>query len=288
MLTLWIVGLHVDDVADEQQRFFLNVGIGLFVAGALYLLYLGLEPFVRRSWPSMLITWSRLLAGRLRDPLVGRDILVGATAGAAGALLGAAMDVLPRRLGLPELTPHLADLGVLMGARALAATILGSVNNGLQNAIITVFEFAVLRALFAWITGRGIRWSGRRWGWAARLAMSETASERVFVALVLVVIGGLALDGNGPLAQRLLNAGYQVVTMGMTLAVLLRLGIVASAMMFFVQSVLLRVPLTLDGGALHAAGAWVAIAAIITLAAAGFWLARAHEPLFGEPRGHTA
>ncbi len=118
--------------------------------------------------------------------------------------------------------------------------------------------------------------------------MSDKTSERVFVTLVLVVVGGLALDGNAPLAQRLLNAGYQVVTMAMTLAVLLRLGIVASAMMFFVQSVLLRVPLTLDGGALHAGGAWVAIAAIITLAAAGFWLSRSGEPVFGAPRSNTA
>ena len=62
-------------MADEQQRFFVSIGLRLFVAGALYLLYLGLEPFVRRSWPTMLVGWSRVLAGRIRDPLIGRDIL---------------------------------------------------------------------------------------------------------------------------------------------------------------------------------------------------------------------
>jgi hypothetical protein len=32
---------------------------------------------VRRRWPARLISWSRLLAGGFRDPLVGRDVLVG-------------------------------------------------------------------------------------------------------------------------------------------------------------------------------------------------------------------
>jgi serine/threonine-protein kinase len=51
---------------------------GVFV----WIIYLALEPFARRHWPRMLISWSRLLSGRFRDPLVGRDLLVG-TAGAA-------------------------------------------------------------------------------------------------------------------------------------------------------------------------------------------------------------
>jgi len=46
-----------------------------------WILYLALEPIVRRRWPDSIISWSRLLAGRLRDPLVGRDILIGCLAG---------------------------------------------------------------------------------------------------------------------------------------------------------------------------------------------------------------
>src|SRR5437870_3095440 len=38
------------------------------------------EPFVRRRWPQMLISWTRLLSGRFNDPMVGRDILIGAAA----------------------------------------------------------------------------------------------------------------------------------------------------------------------------------------------------------------
>jgi serine/threonine-protein kinase len=54
-----------------------NLGICLFFPVITWMVYLGLEPYVRRRWPTMLISWSRLLAGRFRDPLVGRDALLG-------------------------------------------------------------------------------------------------------------------------------------------------------------------------------------------------------------------
>jgi hypothetical protein len=54
-----------------------NSGFCFYFACITWVLYLGLEPYVRRRWPTMLISWSRLLVGRFRDPLVGRDVLFG-------------------------------------------------------------------------------------------------------------------------------------------------------------------------------------------------------------------
>jgi Protein kinase domain len=278
-VAIWIVSPHVEDVFDEQQRFFTSFGLALFVAAALYLLYLGLEPFVRHSWPTMLVGWSRLLAGRIRDPLIGRDVLVGAALGAALALMNLATDVVPGRFGLPEPTPHATDLGTLLSARGLVLTVLASINNGLQNALITVFNFAVLRALFEWVTQSGARWGGRRWKWAGTLAMTEETSQRVFIVLCVSVITIIAYVGNGPVAPRLIGAAYQALSLTLTLIVLLRVGIFASAIMFTVNWLLLRMPLTLDGNALYAASAWTAIAAILGLAAAGLWMARSGESL---------
>jgi len=77
MLT-WVTGsTHFADVNVEIGRFFTAIGAALFGAGLLWLLYLALEPYVRKFWPSTLVSWSRLLAGQLRDPRVGRDILIG-------------------------------------------------------------------------------------------------------------------------------------------------------------------------------------------------------------------
>jgi Protein kinase domain len=82
-LGAWILGAHH---TASGYEFSVNLGIGLgnaFLFGVfLWIIYLALEPFARRNWPHMLISWSRLLGGGFRDPLVGRDLLVGA-AGAA-------------------------------------------------------------------------------------------------------------------------------------------------------------------------------------------------------------
>jgi hypothetical protein len=53
------------------------VARGLLLGAAVWVAYMALEPFLRRHWPSTMISWSRLLAGRLRDRLVGRDLLIG-------------------------------------------------------------------------------------------------------------------------------------------------------------------------------------------------------------------
>jgi hypothetical protein len=42
---------------------------------------------VRRYWPQNLVTWARLLAGKWRDPLVGRDVLFGILLGLVYLLL---------------------------------------------------------------------------------------------------------------------------------------------------------------------------------------------------------
>jgi serine/threonine-protein kinase len=63
----------------------------LFGASLLYALivwigYIGVEPYARRMWPEAMVSWQRLLNGRLRDPLVGRDLLLGILAGSAVGL----------------------------------------------------------------------------------------------------------------------------------------------------------------------------------------------------------
>ena len=68
-------------------------------------LYLGLEPYLRRTWPELLISWSRLLAGGFRNPLVGRDILMGALFGAAAAFLVQLQTALPYWFAIRSVTP---------------------------------------------------------------------------------------------------------------------------------------------------------------------------------------
>lgn len=55
-----------------------GLGRALYPAAVLWVLYMALEPYVRRRWPRTLLSWTRVLAGRFRDPLVGRDLMAGA------------------------------------------------------------------------------------------------------------------------------------------------------------------------------------------------------------------
>jgi serine/threonine-protein kinase len=52
----------------------------------LWGLYIAIEPHVRRRWPQAMVSWSRVLAGRIRDPLVGSHVLIGSVLG-TGTLL---------------------------------------------------------------------------------------------------------------------------------------------------------------------------------------------------------
>ena len=85
-LIMWILGGHHVRNSDEGWLFleaFSNAaGTGLIY----WILYAALEPFARRRWPEMLISWQRALSGRWRDPLVGRDALIGAVVGTVAGL----------------------------------------------------------------------------------------------------------------------------------------------------------------------------------------------------------
>jgi serine/threonine-protein kinase len=73
----------------------------LLLAGLFWLFYMSLEPLVRRWWPQRIISWSRLLAGGWRDPLVGRDILIGSLAGMIFPIGLFSSTVISKWLGLP-------------------------------------------------------------------------------------------------------------------------------------------------------------------------------------------
>src|SRR5262249_17400391 len=59
----------------------LAIGTALLYAGAMWVLYIALEPYVRRNWPQTIISWTRLVSGKVRDPIVRRDIVSGVLLG---------------------------------------------------------------------------------------------------------------------------------------------------------------------------------------------------------------
>lgn len=86
----------------ELRLFWFAVAEALIKAVVIWLFYIALEPYVRRRSPHRIISWSRLMAGNWRDPLVGRDILLGLIIGLGGTALSTfGGELIGRRLGWP-------------------------------------------------------------------------------------------------------------------------------------------------------------------------------------------
>jgi len=73
----------LDDFARAIGYLLFDKPLGHAFAHAVltWLAYIAIEPYARRLWPRTLVTWTRLMLGRVRDPQLGRDLLVGALIG---------------------------------------------------------------------------------------------------------------------------------------------------------------------------------------------------------------
>jgi len=112
--------------------------------------YLAIEPYVRRLWPSVLVSWARLVAGRLRDPIIGRDVLVGASIGAALQFLAVVSQSAERALGFPVATAQFSwtALGAVVNAPSALAYVCITLVIGLQRATIGYTLLLVFRFVF--------------------------------------------------------------------------------------------------------------------------------------------
>lgn len=107
----------------EMTLLTLIVASALFFASVRALLYVAVEPYIRRHYPDLLIAWTRFLEGRWRDPMVGRDILIGIVLGLVHACLATGGSALPTT-GLTSLAHT--------GGRFTAEAVSGGINAGLS------------------------------------------------------------------------------------------------------------------------------------------------------------
>jgi hypothetical protein len=80
-LAAWLLRAHLTPTAGTMTRLSQALGTSLFNAAAAFMVYAGVDPYARRYWPASLVSWTRMVNGRLRDPLVGQDVLVGTLTG---------------------------------------------------------------------------------------------------------------------------------------------------------------------------------------------------------------
>ncbi len=140
---------HIFEVHAESLLFIVNLSLAFGEAAQIWLLYVALEPYLRRSAPLTLVGWSRFLNGRFKDARVVRDALWGAVAGGFFAVQ-AQLDYLISRALDPESTfPHLDEwfFDTLMGPRRALATAGDIALLAVYESLVCLFLLALLRRI---------------------------------------------------------------------------------------------------------------------------------------------
>jgi serine/threonine-protein kinase len=235
-VALWVCLGHHSLSVEESGLFLLAVANSLVTACVTWLLYLSIEPYVRKHWPQSLISWTRLLAGRLRDPRVGRDLLSGILLGLLwGLLLEALLLALQARGAAPELpAPE-----YLLGGRWVAGVWLATLVRSIRGALVFFLVLFLLRVLLR----RG------------RLAA---------IAFVLVFSAPSILASRHPA----LVAPAMLAVYGVAALAVVRFGLVALAAGILTANLLLSVPVT---GSLSSWYAGSSVFAVLTLLALAAW-----------------
>ena len=145
----FLLGGHKTNLVDWMwSALAIALALGAYVA----ISYLALEPWVRRLWPHSMTTWSRVLKGRWRDPLVSRDILIAVAAAALGYAVQQLAALAAIHLGAAPSGPRRVDgppfgfvLNNLMGNRFVMAEVLGPFLHSL-DILMFLFVAVVIQA----------------------------------------------------------------------------------------------------------------------------------------------
>jgi len=247
-LALWLCRGHFVTGGALFAILIAAVANSLFFAGFTWVMYVALEPYVRRHWPQTIISWSRLLAGRLRDPLAGRDMLFGVLFGLVWALTYHALFRLQGTLGAP---PYLGSTDFLLGGRRMLGHGLMHGLYSIRGALTLFFLLFLLRALL-------------RRQWLAAVAF-------VLLFTSLKVLGS---DHPG------VEAPVQVMIYSIAVIVVLRFGLVSLAAGLLVADLLLNAPVANSLSTWYAGSTVFLFASILGLAAWGAYTSLAGQPLW--------
>jgi eukaryotic-like serine/threonine-protein kinase len=243
--------LHAHHVAKpvDELGFLLSIcGWTAVWGGFCWLAYVSFEPHVRRLWPVTLVSWTRVLAGRLRDALVGRDLLIGVLSGIAITMASMLRVMLGGRASTDVILGPVLES--LRSTRHLTSAVIFAALDGLQFALGGFFMLLVLRRLFR-----------RTW----------------LAALVLIAIN-VAMAG---LNLSLVDLGYYAGTTALFVVIVLRVGLLAGVTMLVSERLLTRLPLTLDFNAWYMGASTAVLLLVAGIAIWGFnrTMARRRPPV---------
>jgi predicted Ser/Thr protein kinase len=245
----WLCRAHHISGAGELTLFVAGTSEAALAAGFLWMLYMALEPYVRRRWPQSIITWRRMLGGEMRDPLAGGHALAGIAFGIVAAICRLLERLTLAHSGKFFLYP--AKLESLLDTRHfIGVTSSMLIESTLGETLFFVFLGILLRGLL-------------RRDWLAATAF-------------ILLFAGTLVRLNGPVV-----GPFEIVIAGIFVTNLLRFGVLSTVLGSFVVTLLADlVPLTTDLSAWYSGSTVAAVVIVLALTAYAFHTAVAGRPLF--------
>jgi Protein kinase domain/zinc-ribbon domain len=239
---------HFVALMDTLLLIVMAIATALFASGTMWVLYIALEPYVRRSWPQTIISWTRLVDGRMRDSLVGRDLVFGVLMGMSWILVFELGNLFEIRGGAPFTFPVTE---FLLGTRESVAMCLSIVVNSILGTLMFFFTLVLLRVLVR-----------NRWLAAVlfvmiyalpRIVTSDHAVAEALVWVPIYIIAAVAV---------------------------VRFGLIVLGVACFMANLLLNLPYTLDFSNWYTAHCLLIVMLFVALGAWGFYLSLAGKPLW--------
>lgn len=226
-----------------------------------WVIYMAVEPYVRRVWPRMLVGLVRLLSGRWRDPAVGREVLIGVATGCALSCLLALLLAMDRPdADAMSRLPFWGDLWSMVSplhyaslkAHRVAWAFIDAVFfAGVLVAIRVVVRHGLIAAVLGAVTLVAMVY---KWGFIAQ------SDAPIWLMAMFSIVGGISV-----------------------LLLYTRVGILAGAVTGFVLQPYTVIAAGFDGWFSPYVIAELAIP--LALAAYGFWVALAGQPILKDMLG---
>jgi predicted Ser/Thr protein kinase len=252
-MLVWAFASHHNGLAEREFDLFLtNLAFAVFLAAFLWLLYVAFEPFVRKTWPRWIISWSRLLAGDYRDPLVGRDLLIGTVVGASLMVITGVSRIAPNWIG--QATPvTITPATEILDTHLFFGRFAAQLSAGLILAFFCVFLLLVFIAVL-------------------RSEMLSLITLGILITIMTVLISD----------QSLIMLPFSVLSAFLTVFVLRRYGLLALFAALFVAHLYVFFPITTELTAWYASEFTIALVICVVLGVFAAYTAVGGAKVFAE------
>jgi serine/threonine-protein kinase len=250
----WIFMPHAFSGRTSVSVFFSHFSSAVYRSALVWVFYVAIEPYLRGLWPRTMISWARAIEGRWRDPLVGRDLLLGAVAASA--------------IWLPLFLP--IQIPLWLGS-PLAANALGHDGNGVILLGRLLPSFSLMLFFHA-----GVVFSAG-FSIVVLLVLLRLLTRKTWIAVAACAPLIVAFNLNGEA-----DTVIFLVLAVLWLAIFFRFGVLCLMVALGLLGFEIPIPATLSTSVWYSGPSWIVLALFAAVAVYGFIISLGGQRAFGK------